>query len=372
MKIKFLTVIVSFTILFSCNKKNKDPESLIERANGYIISGTIPDVPDSTVVYLSKPVGGTQTTWIQNNSFEFQGFEEEPTIAYLVVEGYRNGGFAPVWLENTDITITANKNSIKNAVIEGSFTQKEQDVFNKRVDKISNEQVKLYSLMGNDQLQPQLRDSILIAIDSLEKQRLIVSKDFIKEFPKSHVSANILALSKMIWDKQDIRNSYALLSEEIKNSKQGKTIAYFLSLPDKPEIGEKYIDFSQPDQDGNEVKLSDIKGNYILVEFWSSWCVPCRRSNPKLIENYHQYKDQGFEIIGVSLDEDKKAWTKAIKDDHLPWTQVSDLKGFNNEAALIYGVNAIPDNFIIDSEGVIVARTLRGILLEDKLKELFN
>ncbi|MFD2561752.1 redoxin domain-containing protein [Aquimarina rubra] len=372
MKLKLFTVIVLLTILFSCNKKNKASENLKERVNGYTISGTIPDIPDSTLVYLSKPVGGTQTSWIINNSFEFQGSEDEPTIAYLVIEGYRNGGFAPVWLENTDITINANKNAVKNADIIGSPTQKEQDVFNKRVDKISNEQVKLYSLMGNDQLQPQLRDSILIAIDSLEKQRITVSKDFIKEFPKSYVSTNILALSKMIWNKQDIRDSYALLSEEIKNSKQGKTIAYFLSLPDKPEIGQKYVDFMQADQNGNEVKLSDIKGKYILVEFWSSWCVPCRKSNPKLVENYRQYKDQGFEIIGVSLDEDKKAWIKAIKDDDLPWTQVSDLKGFNNEAALIYGVNAIPDNFIIDSEGVIVARTLRGILLEDKLKELFN
>ena len=124
---------------------------------------------------------------------------------------------------------------------------------------------------------------------------------------------------------------------------------------------------------GNQqLDLSDLQGQAVYVDFWASWCGPCRKSNPELISVYEEYKDQGFAILGVSLDQDRNNWIKAIEKDQLPWENVSDLKGSENEASLIYNVNAIPDNVLIDENGIIVARTLRGEDLKKKLEEVFG
>ncbi|WP_082794000.1 peroxiredoxin family protein [Roseivirga seohaensis] len=125
----------------------------------------------------------------------------------------------------------------------------------------------------------------------------------------------------------------------------------------------------QANVDGQTIQLSELKGKYTLIEFWASWCGPCRAFNPELVELYN---DQGFEILGVSLDSNKEKWEKAIEKDGLTWPNVSDLKGDNNEAAMIYGVRDIPDNFLIDENGIIIDRFIRGEKLQMRLKQLFN
>lgn len=132
------------------------------------------------------------------------------------------------------------------------------------------------------------------------------------------------------------------------------------------------MDFTQNDINGKAVKLSDFKGKYVLLDFWASWCGPCRAENPNVLKAYNQYKDKNFTILGVSLDEKGDAWQKAIKDDALPWMQVSDLKGWQNEASSKYGISGIPANFLINPEGIIIAKDLRGEDLETKLAEVLN
>jgi thiol-disulfide isomerase/thioredoxin len=125
-------------------------------------------------------------------------------------------------------------------------------------------------------------------------------------------------------------------------------------------------------QNGDSLKLSEIKGKTILLEFWSSWCSPCRKENPNLVKTYKKFKPKGFEIFAVSLDEDKNSWLKAIEKDRLNWKHVSDLKGDGNEASLIYGINGIPDNFLIAENGEIIGRDLRGEELDKKLTEVLE
>ena len=136
-------------------------------------------------------------------------------------------------------------------------------------------------------------------------------------------------------------------------------------------VGKKVSDFTQTDKDGKVVKLSYYKGKYLLLDFWASWCHPCRGENPNVLKAYNQFHPKGLEIVAVSLDTKKESWLKAIAEDNLPWTQISDLKQ-KNEVADQFGVNSIPDNFLIDPNGVVIARGLRGEDLEKKLAEIFK
>lgn len=150
-----------------------------------------------------------------------------------------------------------------------------------------------------------------------------------------------------------------------------------VSLPEEmqsegPEVGSLAPDFTLPQPDGTSISLSQLRGKYVLIDFWASWCGPCRKENPQVVALYQKYKDKGFEILGVSLDKEKEAWTKAIEKDKLSWLHVSDLKGWQNEAAQLYQVNAIPMTYLVDPEGVIIAKGLRGPSLEAKLQELLE
>ncbi len=140
----------------------------------------------------------------------------------------------------------------------------------------------------------------------------------------------------------------------------------------KLEIGNEAPEIALKNPEGKVVKLSSLRGNYVLVDFWASWCRPCRRENPNNVKMYQKYHDKGFEIYGVSLDRDKNSWLKAIKDDNLTWTQVSDLKFWNSEGAKIYNVRSIPHTVLLDKEGKIIAKNLRGKSLEKKLAEIFG
>ena len=162
------------------------------------------------------------------------------------------------------------------------------------------------------------------------------------------------------------------LSEGNKRSVYGRSVQSFLEINKDLDIGDAMIEVAQPNIKTELKKLSDVKARYILLEFWASWCGPCRRENPQLVETYNIFKRADFEIYGVSLDNERDRWVKAIEADGLPWINVSDLKGDQNQAVLAYGIPSIPANFLIDSTGVIVGRDLRGEELRERLGELMR
>ncbi|MGE6355005.1 redoxin domain-containing protein [Flavobacterium sp. NPDC079362] len=203
-------------------------------------------------------------------------------------------------------------------------------------------------------------------------QNVDISK-FITEHPSSIVSAYVLYRnwSYRLTPEQILQN-IALLDKSQQNSTYVKELKELVTVLNGLQVGKKAPDFTSKDPDGKSVRFSENLKGYTLVDFWASWCAPCRKENPNIVAAYKEYHDKGFNIIGISLDKKKENWIKGIKDDHLDWLQVSELIYWNSEIAKLYGVRAIPANYLVDSKGIIVARNLRGEELQSTLKSLLN
>ena len=252
---------------------------------------------------------------------------------------------------------------------------------------VYNESVKYYSMFGAvdsliDEANALMRDS---SVSSSVRKQMILQRSkavrerqelrlgFIKSNPSSSFAIKALRDYGGITIKPEvIEPIYNSLNPEIRLSAEGLQFAERIRIAKYTSIGSKAPDFEMENVDGVPLKLSDFRGKYVLLDFWASWCMPCRAEHPYLREVYKNYKDKGFEIFAVSLDQagKKKAWLNAIEKDQITWPQVSDLQFYNNKAAILYGIKAIPQNFLLDKEGNIIAKNLRGQALENFLKTI--
>ncbi|WP_423129163.1 redoxin domain-containing protein [Gaoshiqia sp. Z1-71] len=340
----------------------------------YRITGTIAGL-DSGIVYLVKAEAGQAVTLdtvkLVNGTFKMEGDAGVTELHYLRLN--ERDYFAQFFLENAKIKVESYKDSLRATKVTGSPTT---DVFNSYLDELNvmNEKMSEYqqqfasaAASGNQQEMDRIRIDVEAASDNMT----VFAKNFVRENSNS-VVAPFITLTQLVsqLEYNDLKTLVDGFSADLSESVYLKQLNEILSVQSKTAIGVEAPDFTMNDPDGNPVSLTSLRGKYLLVDFWASWCGPCRQENPNIVDAYKKYKDKGFDILGVSLDRDKDAWLKGIADDQLTWHHVSDLKYWQNEVAQLYGVNSIPHSVLLDKDGVIIAKNLRGPALEEKLKEL--
>ena len=356
------------SIIFSCQNNS----------NNFIIKGST-DLENGSKIYHIVADQNNQpktldTLDVNEGVFELNSDISEPNIHFLQIED-KQGTF-PFIAEIGTIKIEVFKDSF--GVSKASGTISNNDFMKYK----SETKVYIESLngIGNDLQQAMiLKDSLLI--EDLQEQYQDVRDqiqnyelDFIKGSPNSLISVLILErfVSNKIIPIDEAKVIFKVLTDRVKNTSSGRIIKQQIELTESAEVGDIAPAFEGPDPKGSKFRLKDSLGKITIIDFWASWCRPCRIENPNLVELYQKNKNRGLNIIGVSLDQDKGKWLKAIEDDGLIWNHVSNLKFWNEPIAKLYKVTAIPATFILNEKGVIVARNLRGIALYNKVEELLN
>ena len=361
MQLKSIFICLSAAAICACGQMKKHQAT---------ITADITGLKDS-VVYLSIPVADsakTDTIPVKDGKFTWTGETTEPVKVFLMFPTR----YVDFFLENADIHITGHADSLSNLKITGSASHDENGVYETSIKSITDQEEKLYGkyeeVKDNDSAKGAWEEKAA----ELRKQRRTATMHYITAHPKSPVSLSLLSDMAVMGEYKQLDSLYQLLDASAQKTAVGGRLTARIAILKKSAIGEPMIDFTQPDVNGKPVKLSDFKGKYVLLDFWASWCGPCRAENPNVLKAYNAYKDKNFTVVGVSLDESGEKWREAINQDGMPWIQLSDLKGFRNEVAHQYGIQAIPSTFLLNPEGVIVAKNLRGEALHKKLQELLN
>ena len=354
---------------FSCGGNDAASEGKVQ------ITGKIENAPEGLVVLTqytdSRPKVLDTLEVDSKGEFTYELEVNTPTFYELNLYGQRAVKLA-LFKENVEVIYNfSNPASLQ---IEGSTDSKEMLKLEKLMEEYQitvnklNEQY--YEAMSKNDVETIKR--IQLDAMTLESQQAEKVKEMITSMGDSFAS---LAAIGLLNPKNDFPFIDELITKLNANYPGTSSIMQMKQQLDEMRalsVGQVAPDFERPDPTGKMVKLSDLRGKYVLIDFWAAWCKPCRQENPNVVRLYNQYTDQGFEVFGVSLDRTKEDWVKAIADDQLTWTHVSDLKYFNSAAAELYKIEAIPATYMIDPDGKIIARDLRGPSLENKLAELFD
>ncbi|RZK25273.1 MAG: AhpC/TSA family protein [Flavobacterium sp.] len=339
----------------------------------FIITGNLPKAGSNKMVLLSyvnsegKPA--KDSALVTNGKFKITGSTAFGNKSYLELKIVHKDASQTIgaadrkefYLEKGNTTVTG-KDSISSSAISGTKVQREYLDYQSRMDPVQKayEQIAArYVKASNEKDSVELKNIAADGEPVVAKMESVLD-NFIASHPDSYFTADLVLNKKMIIiDVLKFEPIYSTLGRTLLSSFSGKKITDQYNKAKLFAIG-KTLDFILPDKEGNEFKLSSKKGKYVLVDFWASWCIPCRAENPFMLKAYTELKDKNFEIVGVSLDDNRSSWQNAVEQDQLPWIQLSDLKGFKTEIAVRLGIHFIPQNVLIDPDGIIIAKDLRG------------
>ncbi len=345
--------------------------------DSYTLKGDLKNLKDS-VLFLAHQANGMpnfDTLHVKDGQFSFAGHTSEPMFAQVITAD-QSAGF-PLILEPGKIDISGDADSMSSpGQIKVSGTLNNDALSN--FMQIQRPYVPLMMKLQQDYMQANMSQDtakqaeVEKTMDSIQGVITSDVKGFIRKNPKSVVSAMALQSMMTSLEGPELEQLFSGLDTAVQHSSFGEGIGSKIAAEKQTAIGQAAPDFTMNDTDGKPVSLSSFRGKYVLVDFWASWCGPCRQENPNVVKVYNDYKGKNFTILGVSLDKNKDAWLKAIEDDHLTWNHVSDLQYWDNSAAKLYGIQAIPANFLIDPEGKIIAKDLRGDDLKAELAQVIK
>ncbi len=365
MKIKLLTLGLATLAFFSCNRPTFNVNVELQNAEGKMI-------------YLQKKSNNETITidsiMMENNMVNFIVEEGNPTTHYFVrIQDARY----PIafFSENQDIKIVGDMKDNRNITAVGSNAQQ---LINEYNAENQNYRVKLRELSQKYEVAAKNND--IATMEKIENEYNLIEKNqnnyqslFLTKNSTSFVAPYILYSNRYNYELNELEDFVNNFNIKAEND-YSKLLDEYIAVLQRVEVGQPYLDFTQETPEGDMLSLSELvgKSKLLLIDFWASWCGPCRAENPNVVAVYKEYHEKGFDVLGVSLDMQKENWIKAIEDDGLIWNNISDLKYWNNEAAKSYGISSIPSNLLLDQNGIIIAKNLRGEDLRNKVEEILN
>ena len=351
----------------------------------YTLTAKLPNLKTPSKAYLAFIKNGawveTDSTEVKNGKFQFTGQLDEPKNVIVAVRpanatSNSQRDYIGFILENAKVTLES-QTTLADATVSGSLAEKEDKEREAMVRPLTAKIMSLQKEYGKKNAAGEYEKSLedrKMAGDSISKLVAEI-KSTNRKFAETHLNsyAGLAAYNLYVLDSKFVAKEeeplFHRFSAALKSSPLGKRTLEKIEIGKRRQEGSKATDFTQNDQNGKPFTLSSLRGKYVLVDFWASWCVPCRAENPNVVKAYNALKGDKFEIVSVSLDAGKEQWLAAIETDGMPWIHVSDLKYWKNEVALMYGINSVPQNILLDPNGVIVAKNLRGENLTELLKK---
>lgn len=357
-----------------------------QKKNEFILTGNLALSKPVDWIYVAYRTGDNvvnDSFQTKDGHFSYKGEVQEPALASVRIKYVQSDNekakreTIPLFLQPGKIGLTA-KDSLQNNIVTGSKAHTDylilaalQKPFGEKLNSLYEQYSAYYKAKDKEGIKSV--EKRIDSIDALIKET--VYHAFLNNNPKSPLGLFVLKqYAGYDIDADKVEPLFGALPAAIRTYPSYADYKELIEIAKKNGIGKYAMEFTQPDTLGNPVSLSSLKGKYVLIDFWASWCGPCRQENPNVVRVFNQYKDKGFTVLGVSLDrpDAKNRWLKAIHDDQLTWTHVSDLKFWENAVAVQYGIKAIPQNLLLDPQGKIIAKNLRGEELEQKLGNVFS